>query len=61
MMGVFILLKLSDILMVWHAFLLNPSDYKEFCTSRQLDRIQRVSFPWVVIVGLHHGLIYTAY
>ncbi|GAQ39642.1 hypothetical protein AtubIFM56815_007913 [Aspergillus tubingensis] len=38
-----------DILMVWHAFLLNPSDYKEFCTSRQLDRIQRVSFPWVVI------------
>ncbi|RDH16627.1 hypothetical protein M747DRAFT_286519 [Aspergillus niger ATCC 13496] len=40
-----------DILMVWHAFLLNPSDYKEFCTRHQLDRIQEVPFPWPVIHG----------
>lgn len=50
------LLKLSDILMVWHAFLLNPSDYKEFCTRHQLDRIQEVPFPWPVIVSWHKGL-----
>lgn len=48
------LLKLSDILMVWHAFLLNPSDYKEFCTRYQLDRLQELPFPWVVIVSLRH-------
>ncbi|RAK89950.1 hypothetical protein BO79DRAFT_286903 [Aspergillus costaricaensis CBS 115574] len=38
-----------DILMVWHAFLLNSSDYKESCTSHQLNRIQELPFPWVVI------------
>ncbi|KAL3255815.1 hypothetical protein ABHI18_008038 [Aspergillus niger] len=40
-----------DILMVWHAFLLNPSNYKEFCTRHQLDWIQEVPFPWPVIHG----------
>ncbi|OJJ72420.1 hypothetical protein ASPBRDRAFT_175492 [Aspergillus brasiliensis CBS 101740] len=38
-----------DILMVWHAFLLNPSDYKEFCACYQLQRIQGAPFPWPVI------------
>ncbi|PWY96346.1 hypothetical protein BO94DRAFT_6880 [Aspergillus sclerotioniger CBS 115572] len=38
-----------DILMVWHAFLLNPLDYKNFCTSHQLHRIQETPFPWSAI------------
>ncbi|OOF90369.1 hypothetical protein ASPCADRAFT_179155, partial [Aspergillus carbonarius ITEM 5010] len=38
-----------DILMVWHALLLNPLDYKNFCTSHQLHRVQEVPFPWSAI------------
>ncbi|RAK98957.1 uncharacterized protein BO80DRAFT_386665 [Aspergillus ibericus CBS 121593] len=38
-----------DILMVWHAFLLNPLDYKNFGTSHQFHRTLEVPFPWGTI------------
>ncbi|PYI06093.1 hypothetical protein BO78DRAFT_470120 [Aspergillus sclerotiicarbonarius CBS 121057] len=38
-----------DILMVWHAFLLNPLDYKTFCTGHQFHRTLEVPFPWGAI------------
>ena len=37
--------------MVWHAFLLNPEDYKQACASRKLDSLYRVAFPWKEIVS----------
>ncbi|KAJ3464326.1 hypothetical protein MRS44_009112 [Fusarium solani] len=38
-----------DVLMVWHAFLLNPSDYINYCRAESLTQLHRVSFPWTRI------------
>ncbi|KAJ4011310.1 hypothetical protein NW752_007153 [Fusarium irregulare] len=38
-----------DILMVWHAFLLNPADFLEYCQSFSLKHLPRVNFPWKLI------------
>ncbi|KAK3395023.1 hypothetical protein B0H63DRAFT_518092 [Podospora didyma] len=38
-----------DVLMVWHAFLLNPKDFVTFCANQQLERIRHVHFPWAQI------------
>ncbi|RSL54742.1 hypothetical protein CEP53_007344 [Fusarium sp. AF-6] len=38
-----------DVLMVWHAFLLNPSDYINYCQAESLTHLPRVSFPWTRI------------
>ncbi|EAU31774.1 conserved hypothetical protein [Aspergillus terreus NIH2624] len=35
-----------DILVVWHAFLLNPSDLKDYYDKRHLKRVQGIRFPW---------------
>ncbi|KAG5778859.1 hypothetical protein H9Q73_007482 [Fusarium xylarioides] len=38
-----------DILMIWHAFLLNPSDYLDYCRNQNWDYLPRVNFPWKLI------------
>lgn len=38
-------------LFVWHAALLNPSYYIQFCESNNLAHIIQVAFPWSKIVG----------
>ncbi|KAM0425122.1 hypothetical protein ACHAPT_009682 [Fusarium lateritium] len=38
-----------DVLMVWHAFLLNPSDYANYCRVEGLTYLPGVSFPWTRI------------
>ncbi|RGP80190.1 hypothetical protein FLONG3_1724 [Fusarium longipes] len=40
---------LEDILMVWHAFLLNPFDFQEYCQTFSLNYLSRVNFPWTLI------------
>ncbi|KAK4099127.1 hypothetical protein N658DRAFT_498724 [Parathielavia hyrcaniae] len=37
-----------DILMVWHAFLLNPKCFQRYCQTggRDISCLRRVSFPW---------------
>lgn len=37
---------LQDILMVWHAFLLNPHDYDQACRRDSLTRVAALRFPW---------------
>ncbi|RAH77429.1 hypothetical protein BO86DRAFT_347466 [Aspergillus japonicus CBS 114.51] len=44
-----LLLPPLDILMVWHAFLLNPHDFTQFCSTNHLDHIRGLSFPWKAI------------
>lgn len=39
-----------DVLMVWHAFLLNPRDFAAFCEEEELVHIRQVPFPWKQIV-----------
>ncbi|KAF5243473.1 hypothetical protein FAUST_2829 [Fusarium austroamericanum] len=38
-----------DVLMVWHAFLLNPIDFLEYCQTNSLNYLPRVNFPWTLI------------
>ncbi|KAK0710031.1 hypothetical protein B0T26DRAFT_836193 [Lasiosphaeria miniovina] len=38
-----------DVLMVWHAFLLNPRDFEDYCRKHRLERIRKVPFPWAQI------------
>ncbi|KAJ4291339.1 hypothetical protein N0V88_006347 [Collariella sp. IMI 366227] len=42
-----------DILMVWHAFLLNPQSFKKYCHRTGLSLLRQVSFPWKQIQTLH--------
>ncbi|KAF9885598.1 hypothetical protein FE257_012804 [Aspergillus nanangensis] len=35
-----------DVLVVWHAFLLNPADFKEYCLKKRLQHVQKIIFPW---------------
>ncbi|KAL2022442.1 hypothetical protein VTK56DRAFT_5271 [Thermocarpiscus australiensis] len=35
-----------DVLMVWHAFLLNPHDYAQACHRHNLASVSRLPFPW---------------
>ncbi|KAK3306020.1 uncharacterized protein B0T15DRAFT_534087 [Chaetomium strumarium] len=37
-----------DILMVWHAFLLNPKAFESYCNGpgRDLSRLRQIPFPW---------------
>ncbi|KAK4464366.1 hypothetical protein QBC42DRAFT_344777 [Cladorrhinum samala] len=35
-----------DIVMVWHAFLLNPKSYQEYCSNLNLKKLQKLPFPW---------------
>jgi hypothetical protein len=46
------LIAQADILMVWHAFLLNPKSFERYCQKpdRNLSRLRSVSFPWREIV-----------
>lgn len=43
-----------DVLMVWHAFLLNPRDFATYCVKEELGHIRKVPFPWAHIVRLAH-------
>ncbi|KAM0249759.1 hypothetical protein ACHAP5_002628 [Fusarium lateritium] len=38
-----------DVLMVWHAFLLNPSDFLDYCKEKSWNYLPRVTFPWSLI------------
>jgi hypothetical protein len=40
----------TDILMVWHALLLNPSWFRSF-GERQLKKLYDTPFPWEAIVS----------
>ncbi|KAG5662841.1 hypothetical protein KAF25_005259 [Fusarium avenaceum] len=42
-----------DVLMVWHAFLLNPSDFLDYCKKKPWNYLPRVVFPWKLI---HKGI-----
>lgn len=42
--------------MIWHAFLLNPSDYLDYCRNQYWDYLPRVNFPWKLIVRLYPGM-----
>ncbi|GJN86593.1 hypothetical protein PLIIFM63780_010174 [Purpureocillium lilacinum] len=35
-----------DVLMVWHAYLLNPASFEKYCKDNSLNWLQRVPFPW---------------
>ncbi|KAM0499709.1 hypothetical protein ACHAP8_005316 [Fusarium lateritium] len=48
-MAEFLYLPPVDVLMVWHAFLLNPSDFLEYCQTNSLEYLPRVNFPWTLI------------
>ena len=41
----------ADVLMVWHALLLNPSWFRSF-EGRQLKRLYDTPFPWNAIVSV---------
>lgn len=43
-----------DILIVWHAFLLNPGDYRDYCKLHKLEHLRSVHFPWLRIVRPPH-------
>ncbi len=45
------LTRIIDILMVWHAFLLNPSDFARYCDEADLRHINQASFPCSQIVS----------
>ncbi|KAH7146301.1 hypothetical protein EDB81DRAFT_689454 [Dactylonectria macrodidyma] len=38
-----------DILIVWHAFLLNPSSWHKYCQLESLNHLVKVPFPWKAI------------
>ncbi|KAE8351978.1 hypothetical protein BDV28DRAFT_136029 [Aspergillus coremiiformis] len=40
------LLPPVDVLMVWHAFLLNPTDFDFYCVKHGLQRMRKASLPW---------------
>ncbi|KNG82872.1 hypothetical protein ANOM_008522 [Aspergillus nomiae NRRL 13137] len=35
-----------DVLMVWHAFLLNPVDFDFYCVKHKLERVRKAPLPW---------------
>ncbi|KAL4994943.1 hypothetical protein BDV10DRAFT_203459 [Aspergillus recurvatus] len=42
----YLLLPPLDVLVIWHAFLLNCDDFKEYCAFHNLDHVQKIEFPW---------------
>lgn len=44
-----------DVLMVWHAFLLNPLDFQEYCEQNNLGAVRKLKFPWSRIVRQARG------
>ncbi|KAL4877976.1 hypothetical protein BJY04DRAFT_196799 [Aspergillus karnatakaensis] len=44
-----LLLPPLDVLVIWHAFLLNCDDFKSYCEGRNLAHIQSIAFPWAQI------------
>ncbi|KAL3432071.1 hypothetical protein BDV09DRAFT_135571 [Aspergillus tetrazonus] len=42
----YLLLPPLDVLMIWHAFLLNCDDFKEHCAFYNLKHVQSIEFPW---------------
>ncbi|KAL2856450.1 hypothetical protein BJY01DRAFT_203408 [Aspergillus pseudoustus] len=45
----YLLLPPLDVLMIWHAYLLNCDDFKTYCTTQKLDYVQNIVFPWAEI------------
>ncbi|KAF7592077.1 hypothetical protein BBP40_000743 [Aspergillus hancockii] len=43
------LLPPLDVLMVWHAFLLNPTDFDFYCVKHGLERMRKTPLPWLQI------------
>ncbi|KAF4997175.1 hypothetical protein FGRMN_4070 [Fusarium graminum] len=43
------LLPPVDVLMIWHAFLLNPLDFLGYCDEKSWNYLPRVAFPWKLI------------
>ncbi|KAL4971920.1 hypothetical protein BDW66DRAFT_155205 [Aspergillus desertorum] len=42
----YLLLPPLDVLVIWHAFLLNCDDFKEYCAFHNLEHVQNIGFPW---------------
>ena len=45
--------------MVWHALLLSPTQYQNFCKASRREDMLKLQFPWLLIVGrlnYVHGL-----
>ncbi|KAL4783853.1 hypothetical protein BJX76DRAFT_348301 [Aspergillus varians] len=45
----YLLLPPVDVLVVWHAFLLNCDDFKQHCAFYNLSHVQDIVFPWAEI------------
>ncbi|KAL3455716.1 hypothetical protein BJX64DRAFT_271808 [Aspergillus heterothallicus] len=45
----YLLLPPLDVLMFWHAYLLNCDDFKAYCSVQKLDHVQSIVFPWADI------------
>lgn len=45
-------LDFLDVLTVWHAFLLNPGNFRRHCEVNVLPYLKHVSFPWTRIVSV---------
>ncbi|KAL2809440.1 hypothetical protein BJX63DRAFT_435208 [Aspergillus granulosus] len=45
----YLLLPPLDVLIIWHAYLLNCDDFKAYCRIQKLDHIQSIAFPWADI------------
>ncbi|KAL5340260.1 hypothetical protein BJX70DRAFT_361910 [Aspergillus crustosus] len=44
-----LLLPPLDVLVIWHAFLLNCDDFEEYCNKNKLAHVQNIEFPWAQI------------
>ncbi|KAL4864375.1 hypothetical protein BDV12DRAFT_205754 [Aspergillus spectabilis] len=44
-----LLLPPLDVLVIWHAFLLNCDDFKNYCHRKKLVHVQSIVFPWAQI------------
>ncbi|CEL04866.1 hypothetical protein ASPCAL05990 [Aspergillus calidoustus] len=45
----YLLLPPLDILIIWHAYLLNCDDFKAYCAVQNLHHVQNIAFPWAAI------------
>ena len=46
---IYVLIPKQDVIMVWHAYMLNPRDFLEDCLRQGKMRFWRTGLPWAVI------------
>ena len=49
LVNVYVLISQIDVIMVWHAYMLNPRDFLEDCLRQGKMRFWRAGLPWAVI------------